>query len=285
MRTDFFIVNKVSDLRAKISSWRRKGFRTGLVPTMGALHEGHLSLVRKALEHADKVIVSIFVNPSQFAPDEDFARYPRREEEDCKLLADTGAHLVFIPAVEEMYPDDNSTSVHVKNITDRLEGAFRPGHFDGVATVVTKLLLQCMPDIAVFGEKDYQQLCVIKRLVKDLFIPVGIIGAPIIRDEYGLALSSRNDYLSEEDLKIAREMNKILSFLATEIRNSPEEVNSICNKGHDIFMSAGFSKVDYIQIADPDSLRPLTTLDRPARLLCAAYIEHTRILDNITVCL
>ncbi len=277
------IVRATTELREQIGFYRKQGLRIGFVPTMGALHEGHLSLVTKALEHSDRVIVSIFVNPTQFAPGEDYERYPRQEDEDCRKLEQSGAHLVFIPAVEEMYPKGHSTTVNVGGITSRLEGAHRPGHFEGVATVVTRLLLQCLPDVAVFGEKDFQQLSVIRRLVSDLSVPVEIIGAPIVRDSHGLALSSRNAYLTEESLASARQLNKILFRLAASISASPKDVSRLCDQAKSAIINAGFQSVDYLELIDPDTFEKLEAADRPSRLVVTARIQGVRLLDNLAV--
>jgi pantoate--beta-alanine ligase len=190
------IVRTVAELRAQVAGWRKAGQRVGLVPTMGALHEGHLSLVRLAREHAERVVVSVFVNPTQFSPNEDFDAYPRDEAHDAGLLAGVGCDLLFAPGVAEMYPPGFATTVTVAGVSEPLDGTARPGHFVGVATIVSKLLNQCGPDVAVFGEKDYQQLQVIRRLARDLDLPVEIVGGPTARAEDGLALSSRNAYLS-----------------------------------------------------------------------------------------
>ena len=203
MASSIATARTVKDLRAQVAKWRQAGETVALVPTMGALHAGHLSLIGVAKGHAERVVASIFVNPSQFGPKEDFKRYPRDEAGDVKKLAEAGVDLVFIPSTDEMYPAGFATKVSLPSLTDDLCGAARPNHFEGVATVVTKLLLQCAPDVAVFGEKDFQQLLVIKRLVRDLNIPVEIVGAPIVREEDGLALSSRNGYLSAAERKTA----------------------------------------------------------------------------------
>ncbi len=276
-------VETVADLRARVAAWRQEGLKVGLVPTMGALHEGHLSLVRLALEKADRVVISIFVNPTQFGPQEDFGQYPRQLEEDCALLTKEGAHLAFTPSVDEMYPLGGATMVHVSALTEKLEGEFRLGHFDGVSTVVAKLLIQCEPDLAVFGEKDYQQLCVIRQMVRDLYIPVEIIGAPIIRDEAGLALSSRNAYLSEEELATARLLNKILFSIAEEIKAYPEEVSALIDMGLQSLYEAGFDEVDYLDLRDADTLSAMETFNKPGRLLAAVRVGKTRLIDNVAV--
>ncbi|NCC21039.1 MAG: pantoate--beta-alanine ligase [Alphaproteobacteria bacterium] len=277
------IVRSVTDLRSKVAEWRTNGLRIGFVPTMGALHEGHLSLVREALKTSDRVAVSIFVNPTQFGPNEDFEKYPRRESEDCARLEEAGAHLVFVPSVDEMYPEGSRTTVRVGEITERLEGAFRPGHFEGVTTVVAKLLLQCLPDIAVFGEKDYQQLAVIRRMVDDLCIPVEIVGAPIVRDERGLALSSRNAYLTPEGLKTARLLNRVLASIALEMAKFPAEIRSLCEMGTVALLESGFDEVDYFELVDAVTLERLPALDRTGRLVATVRLEGVRLLDNIAV--
>ena len=275
------IARTVADLRRQVADWRAQGLRVGLVPTMGALHEGHLSLVRLALTRADRVIVTIFVNPTQFGPQEDLDKDPRREAQDCTLAQGAGAHLVFAPGVAEMYPEGFFTSVKVSGVSQGLCGDFRPGHFEGVATIVAKLLLQALPDIAVFGEKDYQQLCVIRRLARDLDIPVEIAGAPTVRDDQGLALSSRNAYLSPEDLQTARQLNKIMVSLIGRIRARPGDLPIIIEEGKKILLAAGFSKIDYLDVRDAENLEPAQVPQRPARLLAAVYLGRTRLIDNM----
>jgi pantoate--beta-alanine ligase len=277
------ICRTVDELRRYVGEWRAAGLRTGFVPTMGALHAGHLSLVSAALARSERVVVSIFVNPAQFGPGEDFGSYPRHEEDDCRQLAEAGAHLVFMPDVNEMYPAGSCTTVHVAGLTDNLEGAFRPGHFDGVTTIVAKLLLQCQPDLAVFGEKDYQQLAVIRQMVRDLCIPAEIIGAPLMRDEHGLALSSRNAYLRPDNLAAARQLNKILYNAAAQISGTPGDVAGICEKAKRAILEAGFESVDYLTLVDASSLKPLAHADCPARLLVTARIQGVRLLDNVAV--
>ncbi|MCB1814210.1 MAG: pantoate--beta-alanine ligase, partial [Candidatus Competibacteraceae bacterium] len=215
------LVTTVAELRQLVRDWRQAGDRIALVPTMGALHAGHLSLVELARRHCERVVTSIFVNPTQFGPQEDFSRYPRPLENDMAALGKVHCDLVFNPGLEQMYPDGPEgglCSVQVRGLSDDLEGRFRPGHFDGVATVVTKLLLQCLPDVAMFGEKDYQQLLVVRRMVRDLMIPTEILAGPTIRDENGLALSSRNQYLDAEQYQIAIQLNKILRALAERLQ-------------------------------------------------------------------
>lgn len=276
------LIRTVADLRTQVAHWRREGKRIALVPTMGALHEGHLSLIRLGLVHADKVVVSIFVNPKQFNQASDLERYPRQEQRDLALIAEAGGHAIFAPKVAEIYPEGFATTVQVAGPTGGLCGAARPGHFDGVATVVTKLLLQCMADVAIFGEKDYQQLLTIKRLAKDLDIPVTILGAPLIRDEDGLALSSRNAHLSKREHDIALALPKALNDAKAAIL-SGEDVASALTQASSALLHAGFAQVDYFELRGAEDLTPLTTLDRPARLLAAGVVGETRLIDNIEI--
>jgi pantoate--beta-alanine ligase len=275
-------VRTVSDLRSHLAKWREAGESIALVPTMGALHAGHLSLVKLAKSKCDRVVASIFVNPIQFGPREDFNTYPREEASDLDKLAKAGADLVFIPNTIEMYPPGFSTHVKVSDLTDDLCGASRPNHFEGVATVVTKLLLQCAPDIAVFGEKDYQQLLVIRRLVRDLNIPVEIIGGPIVREEDGLALSSRNVYLSPEQRRVAPLLHETISEVAGDLARG-EGADAAALAGRFKLEAAGF-RLDYVAVRDPDTLKPLSGPVRPgARVLVAAYLGKTRLIDNVAV--
>lgn len=271
----------VSELRQRVTTWRKAGERIALVPTMGALHEGHLSLVALAKTKADRVVVSIFVNPIQFGPREDLKTYPRDEKGDLAKLSKAGADLVFAPETTEMYPQGFSTNVRVGDLTEDLCGAARPNHFDGVATVVAKLLLQCAPDIAIFGEKDYQQLLVIKRLVRDLNVPVEIIGAPIVREADGLALSSRNAYLSPSERATAPLLFQTISAVAADLaqgRGCDDAVVAARFK----LDAAGF-RVDYVAVRDPDTLKPLSGPVKRARVLAAAYLGKTRLIDNVPV--
>jgi pantoate--beta-alanine ligase len=271
----------VSDLRVSLAKWRKAAESVALVPTMGALHEGHLSLVELAKSKADHVVVSIFVNPIQFGPREDFNLYPRDEAGDLVKLAKAGADLVFAPEVTEMYPQGFSTQVRVGDLTEDLCGAARPNHFDGVATVVAKLLLQCAPDLAVFGEKDYQQLLVIKRLVRDLNVPVEIVPGPIVREKDGLALSSRNAYLSPSERKTAPLLYQTISAVAADLaqgRGCDDAVVAARFK----LDAAGF-RVDYVAVRDPDTLKPLSGPVKRARVLAAAYLGKTRLIDNVPV--
>ena len=273
------LVRTIQDLRKRLAAWRKAGESVALVPTMGALHEGHLSLVTLAKSKADRVVVSIFVNPIQFGPREDFGTYPRDEAGDLKKLGDAGVDLVFAPEAAEMYPEDFKTLIKIGDLTEGLCGAARPNHFDGVATVVAKLLMQCGPDIAIFGEKDYQQLLVVKQLVRDLNIPVEIVGAPIVREADGLALSSRNVYLSPEQRKIAPLLHQTISGVAADLtqgRGCDDAVVAARFK----LDAAGF-RVDYVAVRDPDTLKPLSGLVKRARVLAAAYLGKTRLIDNV----
>lgn len=274
-------VRTVGDLRKQVGAWSKAGETVGLVPTMGALHDGHLSLVTLAKSRADRVVVSIFVNPTQFGPREDFTRYPRDEQGDITKLGKAGVDLVFAPETAEMYPQDFSTQVKVSDLTEDLCGAARPNHFDGVATVVAKLLMQCAPGVAVFGEKDYQQLLVIKRLVRDLNIPVEIVAAPIVREEDGLALSSRNAYLSPSERKIAPMLYQTILEVAADLakgRGCDDAVVAARFK----LDAAGF-RVNYVAVRDPDTLKPLSGPVARARVLAAVFLGKTRLIDNVAV--
>ena len=278
------IVRTVSELRAQVAGWRRAGETIGLVPTMGALHSGHLSLVALAKTRARRVVASVFVNPTQFAPHEDFDAYPRDEAKDAGLLESAGCDLLFAPTVAEMYAPGFSTTVTVSGVSEPLDGAARPGHFAGVATVVSKLLLQCGPDIAVFGEKDYQQLQVIKRLVADLDIPVEVVGAPTARAEDGLALSSRNAYLTAAEREAAPSLAAALRDAVERLR-AGTPVDRVENTGRAALERAGFSRIDYFEVRDAASLAELGPgpVSGPARVLAAGILGKTRLIDNMAV--
>lgn len=282
------IARSIAELRAIVSDWRKQGLSVALVPTMGALHDGHLSLVAEALRQADRVVTSVFVNPTQFAPTEDLATYPRREARDAELLAGAGAHLMYAPPVEEMYPAGAITTVTVGDAetggpAQDLEGAARPQMFGGVALVVCKLLNQAQPDVAVFGEKDWQQLMVIRRMVADLDIPARILGVAIARDPEGFALSSRNAYLSEAEVSVARSLNAILAEAAARVAKG-EAVAAAEQAASAALLAAGFDKVDYVAIRRADDLsRFAQGVNAPARILAAAWLGKTRLIDNMAV--
>ena len=251
-----------------------------LVPTMGALHAGHASLIKQAKEIADVVVVSIFVNPTQFGKNEDFSIYPRNLEEDALIAKSAGADIIYAPNAKDMYPDGFSTSISAGEISTTLCGKFRVGHFDAVATVVTKLLLRIMPHFAIFGLKDYQQICVIERAVNDLDIPTEIIAAPTLREEDGLALSSRNSYLSQEERKIAPLLYQTLKQVAKDLQNNP--IPDILTEAVIYLTKYGF-RVEYLELCDSSRLIPLSELKEDARLLVAAWLGKTRLIDNISV--
>lgn len=275
-------VRTVSDLRAQISVWRAQGDSIALVPTMGALHEGHLSLVRMAKQKADRVCATLFVNPKQFAPNEDFSTYPRSEESDSKQLQKMDTDLLFAPAPSEIYPEGHSTSISIGPLADILEGEHRPGFFSGVATVVSKLLLQSLPDIAIFGEKDYQQLQVIKKVVRDLDIPVSILGAPTVREDDGLALSSRNAYLSEAERRQAPKLYQALNDVALAVKQNAD-IERQLEVSVENLEKAGFTDIDYLTIRDAQSLLPVRSITGPCRILAAAKLGSTRLIDNIAL--
>ncbi len=272
-------------LRAAIAALRGDGKKLALVPTMGALHDGHMALVeeaRRCVGHGGHVLVSIFVNPRQFGPNEDLAAYPRREAKDSALCQAHGVDLLWMPPVEVMYPVGFATNISVAGVTEGLDGAARPGHFDGVATVVTKLFNQVRPDIAIFGEKDYQQLAVIRQMVADLDLAVEIVGMPTQRALDGLALSSRNAYLSEQERKDALALPRALGE-AKRLIEKGVAVEAALDKAVAMLEAHGFGPVDYVTLCDAATLEPMTVLDRPARLLGAAKLGTTRLIDNIAV--
>jgi pantoate--beta-alanine ligase len=274
-------VRTAADLRQRVAAWRKAGETVALVPTMGSLHDGHLSLVALAKTKADRVVVSIFVNPTQFGPREDFATYPRDEAGDLKKLGSAGVDLVFAPEAKEMYPDGFKTQIRIADLTEGLCGASRPNHFNGVATVVAKLLMQCAPDAAIFGEKDYQQLLVVKQMVRDLNLPVEIVGAPIVREADGLALSSRNAYLTPAQRKVAPLLYQTISAIAAELaqgRGCDDAVVAARFK----LDAAGF-RVDYVAVRDPDTLQPMVGPIKRGRVLAAAHLGTTRLIDNVAV--
>ncbi len=276
------IVRTIENLREETSLWRREGLTCAIVPTMGALHEGHLQLVRRALEHADRVVVSIFVNPKQFGVTEDLSRYPRDEDKDVALLAQENVPLVFMPNAQQIYPAEFATSVQVSGPAKAgLEDKFRPQFFDGVATVVAKLFIQSGADCALFGEKDYQQLQVIKRMAKDLDLPIKVIGVATEREASGLALSSRNRYLTKSELQQATAIYKNLQQAAEKIRGG-SKAQSATRAAARSLTTLGF-KVDYVTARNASTLAVPQTEDEPLRLLAAAWLGKTRLIDNIAV--
>jgi pantoate--beta-alanine ligase len=277
------IARTIADLRRQIALWRKGEERIGLVPTMGALHQGHIALVRAARGECDRVVASIFVNPKQFAPSEDLGSYPRREAADLEMLQSADVDLVFIPAESEIYPLDFATTIRVTGLTEGLCGAHRAGHFDGVATVVTKLLIQSLPDAAYFGEKDYQQLMVVRRLARDLDIPVRIAGVATVREADGLALSSRNAYLSQEERRIAPEFARLLRGVASALAQHPTAVAPQLARASAALQKAGFS-VEYVEVREAESLAPvLAGITAPSRVFAAVRLGRTRLIDNIPI--
>ncbi len=275
-------VRTIADLRARVAAWRADGARVGLVPTMGALHAGHVALVKQSVAACDKTVVTLFVNPAQFGPNEDYAVYPRSEERDAAMVAAEGADLLFAPGVEEVYPGGHSTQVHVGGLGDLLEGEYRPGFFTGVATVVTKLLLQSLPDEAFFGEKDYQQLQVIKRLIRDLDIPVTATGVKTVREDDGLALSSRNAYLTPAERAQAPVLHGTLVQVAEQVARG-ENPRTQEQWAKDQLERAGFWQVDYVTVRDAATLEEVSNAAQPARVLAAAWLGKARLIDNVAV--
>jgi len=275
-------IREARQLPAALIALRAGGKSLALVPTMGALHAGHLALVEEAKRRADRVVATIFVNPLQFGVNEDLGRYPRQEEKDSEMLAGAGCDLLWLPHVDEMYPGGFATTVSVKGLSERWEGEARPGHFDGVATVVAKLLCAVRPDLAVFGEKDFQQLAVIRRMSQDLQLGVGILGVPTVRDVDGLALSSRNAYLSGDERRRALELPRALNDAAASIR-AGASVSETLAASIERLKAAGFAKVDYVALVNALTLEPLDKAEGPMRLIAAATIGTTRLIDNLPV--
>ncbi|KRB29894.1 pantoate--beta-alanine ligase [Mesorhizobium sp. Root172] len=276
------IARTVAELRMAVAGWRQNGLKVAVVPTMGALHEGHMSLVRAALAKADRVIVTLFVNPKQFNSTADLVAYPRTEHDDAARLAPLGAHLLYAPDAADMYPDGFATTISVSGVSDGLCGAFRPGHFDGVATVVAKLFLQTRADLAFFGEKDFQQLQVVRRLVRDLDIPIEIVACPTIREADGLAMSSRNVRLSTEQRLAAPKLAEVLSASAERLSaGAPAEL--VLAEARQAILAAGYDEVEYLELRADHDLSTLCAADRPARLIVAAWLGGTRLIDNFGV--
>jgi pantoate--beta-alanine ligase len=274
------VVRTLAELRATVRTWRDAGETVALIPTMGALHDGHLALVRLGLERCDRAVTSIFVNPTQFAPHEDFARYPRDEAGDIAKLAALGCDLVWAPDAGEMYPDSFATRVEPKGAAEGLEADFRPHFFSGVATVCCKLFAQVMPDIAVFGEKDYQQLCVVKQMVKDLNLPLEIVAAQTVREPDGLAMSSRNAYLSPQERGVAPKLYHVICRIAADVA-AGRAIPEACTAAKAELTRVAF-KVDYVEVRDAETLRPVAgATGRLLRVLAAAWLGKTRLIDNV----
>ncbi len=276
------LARTIQALRTRRAALAEKGESVALVPTMGALHAGHVALVERAAQLADRVVASIFVNPAQFGEGEDFDSYPRTEEADRQKLEAAGCDLLWAPAPQEVYPDGYATTVSVSGISEGLCGAARPGHFDGVATVVAKLFNQVAPDIALFGEKDYQQLAVIRRMARDLDFDIEIVGVPTVREEDGLALSSRNAYLTEDERGRAAAFPAALKAAVASIE-AGGDIAAALAEARAAILAAGFAAVDYVELRDADSLASVDRLEAPARLLAAARIGRTRLIDNFAV--
>ncbi|AWK52047.1 pantoate--beta-alanine ligase [Clostridium beijerinckii] len=276
------LLKEIKELRSLIKSWKREGLSVGFVPTMGALHEGHESLIKKAVAENDKVVVSVFVNPTQFGPNEDYDSYPRNIDKDLEVCINAGATAVFNPEPSEMYFNNKSTSVSVSNLTDVLCGAKRPGHFDGVCLVVSKLLNIVTPDKAYFGEKDAQQVAVLRRMVRDLNIDVEIVACPIIREEDGLAKSSRNTYLSKDERKAALILSKSLELAKDSLKNGERNAIKLKEVIKAELSKEPLSKIDYIEIVDSDSLENVETIEKNVLIPIAVYIGKIRLIDNFT---
>jgi pantoate--beta-alanine ligase len=282
MSQDLPACRTVAALRGAVRAWRQAGERVALVPTMGFLHEGHLSLVRLGKAKADRVVASLFVNPTQFAPSEDFDAYPRDEPRDAALLASAGCDLLYAPSVPQMYPEGFDTTVSVKRVSGPMDGEARPIHFAGVATIVAKLLIQAAPDIAIFGEKDYQQLLVIRRMARDLDLPVEILGAPTVREPDGLALSSRNVYLTAGERAVAPRLNAALRTAAAALQDGMP-VQAVEARGYAALIEAGFGPVDYFDVRDAETLArlgPGPVGSAKARVFVAARLGRARLIDN-----
>ncbi|PTX54946.1 pantothenate synthetase [Litoreibacter ponti] len=276
------IIRTLAELREAVSTWKATGDSVGVVPTMGALHQGHLSLVRAAKAGCDRVIVTIFINPKQFNNPEDYEKYPRTEQDDARKLEPFEVDAVYVPDGAQMYPEGFNTTVSVDGLTDVLCGAHRPGHFDGVATVVSKLFLQSQADRAYFGEKDFQQLQVVTRMARDLDMPIEVVGCPTIREEDGLAMSSRNLLLSDRARTWAPELNAAMEEMAEGLL-AGVDIQELRSKAIARIKRAGFTEVEYLDLRACDTLEELNAPTRPARLLAAAWLAGVRLIDNIAV--
>jgi pantoate--beta-alanine ligase len=278
------ITQSIEQVRATVTQWRQQGLRVAFVPTMGNLHQGHLTLVDTAKRHADKVVVSIFVNPMQFDRAADLQAYPRTLDQDAQLLVQHQADLLFTPTPDIIYPQgsDSHTYVHVPVIAELLEGALRPGHFRGVSTVVTKLFNIVQPDVACFGEKDFQQLALIRKMTTDLALPIEIIGVPTVRAASGLALSSRNGYLTADELALAPKLHQVMQAIATRLSEGERDVVALHKQFGQQLDAQGF-KTDQIDIVDADTLQPLSACSQTAVILMAAFLGKARLIDNRTV--
>ena len=275
-------IREANQLPVALVALRAGGKSLALVPTMGALHAGHIALVEEARRRADRVVATIFVNPLQFGANEDLDRYPRQEEQDAEMLEQAGCDLLWLPQAQDMYPPGFATTVSVEGLSDRWDGEARPGHFDGVATVVAKLLCAVRPDIAIFGEKDFQQLAVIRRMTQDLQLGVEILGHPTIRDADGLALSSRNAYLSADERQKALALPQALNEAAAQIQSGTPVADSLA-QAKERLTAAGFARIDYVALVNALTLEPLDRAGGPMRLIAAAVIGRTRLIDNIAV--
>lgn len=282
------IVRRIQDIREQVRQWRSAGCTIGLVPTMGALHEGHLALVDRSRARCQRTIATLFVNPTQFTQSEDFQQYPRQEARDSELLESHGCDSLFAPSANEMYPDGHRipeqfrTTVHVHGLSEELCGAIRPGHFIGSATVVMKLLMIAGPDVAFFGEKDFQQLQVFRRMVRDLDVPVEIEGVETVREPDGLAMSSRNAYLTPSERASAPLLFRVLNCAAGELQRG-SEVAAATARAAEALRKGGFQSVDYVALVDPETLRPIADVKKATRLLAAAWLGRARLIDNVSV--
>jgi pantoate--beta-alanine ligase len=278
------ICKTIQEMRTASSAAKLSDQRLGLVPTMGALHEGHLSLIRAAKKKCEVVVVSIFVNPTQFAPNEDFTKYPRRFERDCQLLEREAVDLLFAPAAEEMYPQGTTTWVTVEGLSDKLCGKSRPGHFRGVTTVVAKLFQIIQPDAAFFGQKDAAQLAIIRRMVRDLNTPVEISGCPIVREGDGLAMSSRNAYLDPQQRKLAPVLHRSLLKIQQVFNEGEHRAANLIQTGKQVIAAEPSVRLDYLEIVDPDTLECISEISGSALVAVAAFVGGTRLIDNIQLC-